>query len=148
MGLEGMVEVEVAEEDSAFVKQMVRKGGYRVDGRIVCVVVHVDDQEGVCARFNFEAHDCRMGDDVEPLLEGPGGSMGRDISYDVRGGGRGARRGKDGLPVLVFGASKMVHDGVTLGHLSIDSNVPVPRFLDKNKVSRRRKRGSVGENSM
>jgi len=89
-----------------------------------------------------------VGDDIGPLLESPGGPVGGDVSYDVRGGGRGRRRGEDGLPVLVLGAPELVRDGITLGHLSIDSDAPVPRFLNKNEVSRRRKRGCVGENSM
>ena len=80
-----------------------------------------------------------MGDNVGPLLEGPGGPVRRYICNDVGRGGRGARRGEDSLPVLVFGASKLIHDWVTLGHLSIDSDAPVPRFLNKNKVRRRRK---------
>ena len=148
MGPERVVEVEIAEEDSSLVKRVVGEGGYHVDCCIVCVVVHVDDEEGVCARFNLEAHDCRVGDDVGPLLEGPGGSMGGDVSYYVRRRRGRARRGKYGLPVLVFRAAVLVSDWVTLGHLSIDSDAPVPRFLNKNKVSRRRKRGGVGENSV
>ena len=71
-----------------------------------------------------------MGDDVGPLLEGPGGSVRGNVSDDVRGGRRGARRGKDGLPVLVFRAAVLVSDRVTLGHLSVDSDAPVPWFLD------------------
>ena len=58
-----------------------------------------------------------MGDNVGPLLEGPGGPVRRYICDDVGRGGRGARRGEDGLPVLVFGASKLIRDWVTLGHL-------------------------------
>ena len=56
--------------------------------------------------------------------------------------------GEDGLPVLVLGAPELFRDGVALGHLSIDSDAPVPQFLNKNKVSRGRQRGGVGENSM
>ena len=127
---EGVVEVEVAEEDGSFVKRVVGEGGYRVDRRVVGVVVHVDDQEGMCTRFDLEAHDCRMGDDVGPLLEGPGSPMGGDVSDDVRRRRGGARRGEDGLPVLMFRAAVLVSDWVTLGHLSVDSDAPVPRFLN------------------
>ena len=74
--------------------------------------------------------------------------MGGDVSDDVRRRGRRARRGKDGLLVPMFRAAVLVSDRVTLGHLSIDSDAPVPRFLNKNKISGRRKRGGVGENSM
>ena len=102
----------------------------------------------MCARFDLETHDCGMGYDVGPLLEGPGSSTGGDVSNDVRGGGGGARRGKDGLPVPVFRAAVLVSDWVTLGHLSVDSDAPVPRFLNKYKVSRGRKRGGIGENSV
>ena len=32
-----------------FIEQVVREGGYCVDCRIVCVIVHFDDQERMCA---------------------------------------------------------------------------------------------------
>ena len=73
-----------------------------------------------------------MGDDVRLLLEGPGGLSG----------------GEDGLPILMFWASKLFCDRVSLGNLSIDSDVPVPWFLNENKINRRRERGGFGENSM
>ena len=52
------------------------------------------------------------------------------------------------MPVPMFRAAVLVSDWVTLGHLSVDSDAPVPRFLNKNKISGRRKRGGVGENSV
>ena len=74
--------------------------------------------------------------------------MGGDVSDDVRGRRRGVRRGEDGLPVPVFRAAVLVSDRVTLGHLSVDSDAPEPRFLNKNKISGRRKSRGVGENSV
>ena len=70
-------------------------------------------------------------------MEGPFGSLRGNIHYHIWMVVRSRVRGEDGLPVLVFGATVDVKDGVSLSHLWVSPDFVEVWFLNKNKVSRR-----------
>ena len=132
-GPDGVVEVEVSEEDGVGEEGLDRR--HRFNGGVVGVVVDVEDEEGMGRGSDFEAHDPRGGDDVGPELAGPFGAFGGDVHHDVGMTVLGSGLWEDGLPVRVFGAAVDIEDGGTLGHLGISPNASVVGFLNENKVS-------------
>ena len=105
-------------------------GLHGFDGRVVGVVVDVEDEERMGGGGDFKAHDVRSIDDVCTELACPFGAFGGHVHHHVRTVVLAGVLGEDGLPVLVFGAAVEVVDRIALGHLRIGPNSSKVRFLN------------------
>ena len=77
VGPDQVVEIEISEEDGSGEK--VGDGFHGVDGRVVDVVVSIEDEEGGGSGIYFQAHEVGRHDDVGSLLEGLPGPLEKNV---------------------------------------------------------------------